>query len=67
METPHPRNKINLTKIQDLSNVTIPQRNQRPMKTERRPSTYVPPMGNMEMMRNRHERSHPQIQNGVLP
>ncbi|XP_055822163.1 uncharacterized protein LOC129890687 [Solanum dulcamara] len=66
-ETPHPSNKINLNEIQDNSYVTITKKNQRTMKvTERGPSTYVPPMDNMETFRNRHERSHPRAQNGVL-
>ncbi|WMV25815.1 hypothetical protein MTR67_019200, partial [Solanum verrucosum] len=58
-ETYLPGNEINLNKVQNHSNVAIPQSNQQPMKPmETGQSTYVPTMGNMEMFKNRHEMSH---------
>ncbi|KAG5611171.1 hypothetical protein H5410_022452 [Solanum commersonii] len=68
IETSLPENEINLNEVQNHSNVAIPQSNQQTMKSmETGQSTYVPTMDNMEMFKNRHERSHLQSQNGILP
>ncbi|MCD9644136.1 hypothetical protein HAX54_032122 [Datura stramonium] len=77
METPCPSSNINLNEVQGHSYVTKPQNNQWPKNVmEKRPSDYVRPMSIVEMLiRNQHERNHPQTQsnwrigtneNGVL-
>ncbi|MCD7469063.1 hypothetical protein HAX54_007683 [Datura stramonium] len=77
METPCPRRNINLNEVQGHSYVTKLQNDQWPMNVmEKGPSNYVRPMGIVEMLiRNQHERIHPQTQsnwrigtneNGVL-